>query len=423
VTEAHTIELRIDRLAAGGDGVARDAEGRVVFVPLSTPGDLLRVSITEARKRFARAEIREILEPGPDRTKPSCRHFGRCGGCSWQHVEYRQQLAAKAAIVEDALERIGGFELSEPIAVTPSPSPYGYRSRARLVQQGVRLGYRERHSHDVCVVDECPVLVPDLEAEVLRQRPEAPKHNRPRRRGHAADQPPGRSSEWELAIGTAGRPRAMRVTERATQRVNKSVNEGVNESAGAGFVELEVAGERLRVSHGVFAQSNSLLVETLHDAVLRQSGDASKAVSAVELYAGAGLFSLGLAARFDMLFAVEAHPAAVEDLRFNLERAGRSNVVVREGPVEQILPKLDVNRPDLLVLDPPRAGVSSQGLGSIAALAPERIVYLSCDPATLARDLAQLRGESYRLAHLEAFDLFPQTPHVEVLATLTRQRT
>lgn len=400
------IELRIDRLAAGGDGVARDTDGRVVFVPLSVPGDLVRVRIFESRKRFARGEVSEVLESGPDRTTPRCQHFGTCGGCTWQHVAYPQQVAAKAAIVEDALRRVGGFKSAQPVPVTPSPSPYGYRSRARLVQEGVRLGYRMRRSQRVCVVDECPILAPGLEAELVRERPALPS------RDEGPNRAPQQAREWELAIGADSRHRARRLSE---EPGSKNA-----EKKGAEWVDLEVGGERLRVSHGVFAQANTLLLEALWEAVLREAVGARARISAVELYAGAGLFSLGLATRFEKVWAVEAHSAAVADLRFNLERAGRPNVVVCEGPVEKILPQLGVTRPDLVVLDPPRTGVSPDALHHIAALAPERIVYLSCDPATWARDLARLRDEDYRLAHVEAFDLFPQTPHVEVLATLTR---
>jgi tRNA/tmRNA/rRNA uracil-C5-methylase (TrmA/RlmC/RlmD family) len=387
------VDLRIESLAAGGDGVAHDAQGRVVFVPLSAPGDLVRVRVLQQRKRFARGEVLEVLEPGPSRTKPRCGAFGSCGGCAWQHLDYGAQVAAKSAIVADALSRLGGFELSDPVPITASPSAYGYRARARLVQDGVRLGYRMRRSHAVRVADECPILMPALEAVVARERPLASGGAEP--------------TEWELAVGSNGSVRAHPL--------------GAGSSTSAA-VELEVGAETLRISHGVFAQANALLIPHLVEAIEREAaGDGASPVSLVELYAGAGLFTLPLSRLFDQVWAVEAHPGAVVDLRFNLARAQRENVEVCEGPVENVLPNLGIRAPDVLVLDPPRTGVSPEALESVQALDPRRIVYLSCDPATLARDLASLRDAGYRLGHIEAFDLFPQTPHVEALASLEKR--
>jgi len=387
---ASTLEVRVESLAAGGDGVAHDPQGRVLFVPLTVPGDLVRVRVLVRRKRFARAEVLEVLEPGPARVVPRCSVFATCGGCAWQHVDYPEQVSAKARIVADALERIGRFgRLSVPI--TASPSPWGYRNRARLVQEGGGLGYRMRRSHAVCVVRECPVLEPSLAGALVRHFP-----------GPEAEA--GR--EWEMVVGSDGAPRARPVEDAL--------------APGVDAVVMQAGADRLRISHGVFAQGNAGLLAPLAAAVVREAKAGEATTSAVELYAGAGLFTLGLARHFDCVWAVESHPGAVSDLRFNLERAEASNVDVQLGAVEEVLPRLSVHAPDTLVLDPPRAGVSSEALESIQALQARRVVYLSCDAATLARDLGRLRDAGYRLGHVEAFDLFPHTPHVEVLTTLVR---
>ena len=386
---ASTLELRVESLAAGGDGVAHDPQGRVLFVPLTVPGDLVRVRVLVRRKRFARGEVLEVLEPGPARTQPRCSVFTTCGGCAWQHVDYPEQVAAKARIVADALERIGRFGRVR-VPITASPSPWGYRNRARLVQEGGGLGYRMRRSHAVCVVRECPVLEPKLSDALKREVP-------------ASAGEEGR--EWEMVSGSHGPARVRPVEETL--------------APGVDAVVMEAGDDRLRISHGVFAQGNAGLLAALAAAVVREAKAGEETTSAVELYAGAGLFTLGLARHFDCVWAVESHPGAVSDLRFNLERAGASNVDVRPGPVERVLPQLSVHAPDTLVLDPPRAGVSQEALELIQALRARRIVYLSCDAATLARDLGRLRDGGYRLGHVEAFDLFPHTPHVEVLTTLT----
>jgi len=352
----------------------------------------VRVRLLTSRKRFARGEVLEVLEPGPARIRPRCPVFGSCGGCSWQHVDYEVQLAAKGRILADALARIGRLDVPDRVEIAASP-PWGYRSRARVLQQGAAFGYRMRRSHDLCAVRECAVLQPELEALLRRELP-AP----------GPEEPPDTPREWELTVGSDGRPRARPVDEASPP--------------GMDAVELRVGEDRLRVSHGVFAQGNAHLLEPLRRAVLRQAAASAASTSVLELYAGAGLFSLGLARQFDWLWAVESHAGAVADLRFNLERAALANADVIAGDVEDVLPRLQLRFPDVLVLDPPRAGVAEKALAAILELRPQRVVYLSCDPATLARDAGVLRDGGYALAHVEGFDLFPQTPHVEALATL-----
>lgn len=379
-------ELTIDELAAGGDGVGRAPDGRVVFVPYTAPGDRVRAEITQTRARFARARVLELLAPGPGRTDPVCPVFGACGGCAWQHVDYAAQLAAKARILEDALRRIGRLALPDGgVAIEPSPSPYGYRSRTRVLIEAGRVGYRRRRSHALCATTRCPVLVPALDAKL-----------------HAlAQAPPSDDGEWEL---TAGEDEARAVPLAAP---------------GGERVTLAVAGERIAISPGVFAQSNALLLPRLSERLLACAGSGGEAL---ELYAGAGCFTLPLARRFASLVALEADAAAVGDLRGNLHAAGIANVDVIGETLERALERgaLAKLAPELLVLDPPRAGLPEGAVEELTRLRPERVVYLSCDPATLARDLALFQARGFALRSVEGFDLFPQTPHVEALARLER---
>jgi 23S rRNA (uracil1939-C5)-methyltransferase len=385
-----TIELRIDELAAGGDGVGRGPDGRVVFVPFTAPGDRVRVRVTESRARFARGRVETLLERGPGRSDPVCPVYGSCGGCSWQHVDYRAQLAAKSRILEDALRRLGGLMLSGPVEVTPSPAAYGYRGRTRVLVERGRVGYRRRRSHALCETTRCPILVPELDAR-LRE---------------LASHPPRQDGEWELAAGR-GEARAARLpsSERRSPRLP------------AARVTLDVAGEEIGVSPGVFTQSNTLLLPTLAARLLELAG---KGRLALELHAGAGCFTLPLARRFEEVVALEASEAAVLDLRANLAAAALGNVRVIGETLEAALERgaLAGLTPELLVLDPPRSGLPEDSVPALAKLAPARVVYLSCDPATLARDLALFAREGYALDGVEGFDLFPQTPHVEALARL-----
>jgi 23S rRNA (uracil1939-C5)-methyltransferase len=401
-------ELRIESLAAGGDGVGRLPDGRVVFVPFSAPGDRVRVRLVESRGRFARGRVEELLEAGPDRVEPVCPVFGSCGGCAWQHVAYPAQLEAKRAILADALRRIGGFAEEPttpqgfrsawpsstgapsrcaaasrpgPPPIVPSPAPYAYRGRTRVLVEAGRVGYRRRRSHALCAVSRCPVLVAPLEDRLHE----------------LASHPPTRDGEWELACGS-GEVRAAPVGARGGPRIH-----------------LEVEGRRIGFSAGVFVQSNALLLAELAARVAAAAGSGRLAV---ELFAGAGLLTVGLASRFARVVAVEHDRAAVRDLRHNLAEAELHNVEVVGGRVERALPTLAGLGPEALLLDPPRTGLPRGSAGDLAAVGPERIVYLSCDPATLARDLSELCACGFALHAVEAIDLFPQTPHVEALATL-----
>lgn len=371
----------IDELAAGGDGVGRADDGRVVFVPFTAPGDRVRVRVDRDQRRFLRAHVVELLVAGSGRTDPVCAVFGSCGGCAWQHVGYDEQVAAKRRIVEDAFARIAGVRGLGPVAITPSPSPYGYRSRARVLVAGGRVGFRRRHSHALCATRHCPILTPPLQAELA----------------NLADAKP-EDGEWEL-FGDESGTRATRLPA----------------PPGGGRMPLSQQFAAVGVSPGVFAQGNAGLLGRLAAAVHEAAG---RGGLAFDLYAGAGFLTLGLARRFERVLALESDAAAVADLVANLRSADCASVEVIGQSLEVALAEgsLAGLRPDVVVLDPPRAGLPEGAADALVDLAPERIVYLSCDPATQARDAGYLIGGGYDLERVEAFDLFPQTPHVESLA-------
>ena len=389
---APRVELAIDALAAGGDGVGRAPDGRVVFVPLAAPGDRVRVRLVEEKPRFARGEIEALLAPGPARVEPRCPVFGRCGGCAWQHLAYEAQVEAKQAIVRDALVRIAGLAELPPLAFTPSPAAYGWRGRARVHVERGRVGYRQRRSHALCAVASCPILAPPLEEALAR----------------LAARPPRQRGEWELVLGAEGAVRVAPLGDPARR-------------AAAERIALRVGGERLELSAGVFAQANALLLDALAEAVLAAAGMGE---TALELYAGAGFFTLGLARRFARVVAVESDPLATSDLARNVAAAtppgAPRRVRVVEARVESWLAAGEAAAlaAEVVVLDPPRGGVGRAAAETLAGLPARRLVHVSCDPATLARDVAVLAAGGWRLTALHGFDLFPHTPHVEVVAVL-----
>lgn len=367
--------MSIEKLVYGGHGLAR-LDGQVVFVPFAAPQDRLRVRVTETGRGFARAEVVEVLAPGPARRAPRCRHFGVCGGCSLQHVAYEAQLAAKAEFVRESLRRLGGIEWTAEIPVRAA-AEYGWRARAEVQARRGHAGFFRAGTHEIVDVAECPVLVPELEARV---------------RALAAD-PPRRA-----------------VTLAAS-------DDGTVAQDDRGTVRRRVAGFEFASAPDAFFQGNRLLVE---DLVAEATGGASGEL-AVDLYAGVGLFSLPLARSFARVVAVESHRRSAAQGAANASANGVANVSFETADVAERLAAGFGAAPDLVLLDPPRTGAGPGVAGAIAALAPREVRYVSCDPATLARDLRAFAGAGLRLASVVALDLFPQTHHVETVATLARQ--
>jgi 23S rRNA (uracil1939-C5)-methyltransferase len=386
------IEVEIERVVPGGSGMAH-ARGLTVFVPLAAPGDRLRVRVERVKGRVAFAALREVLAPGPERVEPPCPYFGRCGGCDFQQLNYDAQLRAKAEIVRDCLRRIARVEPPSEIAVEPSPAAWRYRSRARWQHDadGGRLGYYELASHRVVDVAECPVILPELQ-ETLSGLRAALREGEPAARA---------AREFEAVAGDAG----------------VSVVPPLDD-ADALEQRRTVAGETYRFDAGCFFQINHALLDALVGHALDdESGD-----RAVDLYSGVGLFTLPLARRFAQVRAVEGNARACDYARRNLSDAGLSNATVEASPVAAWLSRhaRALAPVDLVLLDPPRAGADHGATEGILALAPRRIAYVSCDPATLARDLRTLLAGGYTLDSVRAFDMFPQTHHVETVAHLTR---
>jgi len=389
-----TVELTIEGLAVGGDGVGRDATGRVYFVPQTAPGDRVRARITGRYPRYGRAEVEQLLAASSARVPPRCGVFGRCGGCTWQHLHYATQIDAKRSFLHECLSRVGGVRALPEIEFLASPEPYGYRGRARLFCTREQVGFRERRSRRVCATEACPVLAPALESVLKRL---------PLMRSSPPLDPPETGGEFELTLGKGGTVRCAPFETHA-RPVGPQI-------------EVGVGTDHLRVSPGVFVQGNALLLPALVDTIAEVAGYGE---AALELYAGAGFLSVRLARRFARLQCVEASVRACEDLGYNLARIGRADAGVVCAPVRPKLLRrwLHELQPDVVVLDPPRAGLGRAGARALALARPKRIVYLACDPATWARDLGVICRAGYHLQRVVGFDLFPQTPHVEGLGVL-----
>ncbi len=388
-TSGEPLEVTIERILPGGAGLAH-ADGQTLLVALAAPGDRVRVRVERTQGRVSFASIVEIVEPSAVRVVPPCPYFGRCGGCDFQQLSYEAQLAAKVEIIRDCLRRIARLDFTEDIHITPSPSAWNYRARAQWQRDPVRhrLGYFERASHRVCDIAACPVLVPELETTLEALRVQMKE-----------DSLPDELTEFQAVAGDEGASLAPPAPHLPTREVSRLI-----------------AGHRYRFSAEGFFQINHALLDPL---VAFAIGDA-RGDTAVDLYCGAGLFTLPLAQFFTRVFGVEANSAAIHFARRNLADAGLCNATFEVSRVADWLSKTTASLPpvDFLLLDPPRAGAEDETVKGILALRPGHISYVSCDPATLARDLKALLAGGYTLDALAAFDLFPQTHHVETVVHL-----
>ena len=421
---AHPTELvQIEKPVYGGDFLAR-VEGKAVFIPLTLPGEQVQVRITQDKRGYSTAEAEEIVVAAPERIVPTCRHFGVCGGCSYQHTDYATQLALKQAILRETMER-GGVHAPAEITVL-SAEPWGYRNRIRLAfdAQG-NPGYRGRRSHAVVPISECPIAAPLLvnaamaAAEILRRT-----HQRPAEISLFCDAQetallvsmmtdnPAKAQVDDFARALNERVPALKgvelVTEGLAGRQPRTVARW-----GALSLSYRAAGFDYRVDQGAFFQVNRRLVDALVDRVTA----GCKGALALDLFAGVGLFARQLAASFERVVAVESAPAAMVALEENL--SGTAGAAVRADALA-FLGKRHKERPDLIVVDPPRIGLGSEITALLSSVAAPEMVYVSCDPATLARDLQKLVSSGYNIESVTLADLFPQTFHLETVVRLRR---
>jgi len=425
------MEVTIERILPGGLGLAH-AEGKTLMVSLAAPGDHVRVRIDRVKGNVSFASIEEIITPSPNRVEPPCPYFGRCGGCDFQQLAYQAQLDAKVETIKDCLRRLGGIENIPDFQITPAPNQWHYRSRAQWQYDAVRqrLGYFESGSRHVCDVADCAVLAPELQQtlEGLRERmresslPEAARDFRaivgddaqvsiaPSVRspasGSAAGQPGGGGA---VRAGKLSEPPAVAGGQSNDKNPTRS------EDSDVAIITRTIHGETYQLNAESFFQANdSLLPQLIDTAIGKTTGE-----TAIELYCGVGLFTLPLARRFKHVVGVEGDTAASGFARDNLANAGLDNAEIANRNVGHWLEDDTLqSQPDFLLLDPPRTGAESRVIAGIIKLKPKRISYVSCDPATLARDLKKLIAGGYTLNTLEAFDMFPQTHHVEVVAQL-----
>jgi 23S rRNA (uracil1939-C5)-methyltransferase len=420
------LELTVERAVYRGQGLARH-HGQVVFVPRGLPGDRLRVRIASVTPGYVKADIEQVLEPGAGRVTPRCPYFPECGGCAYQHFDPAAQAALKEAVLIDALRR-AGTAWDKPIPVYPSP-PEGWRTRARLhVEHAggrVRLGFYREGSHQVVDIERCLQLSAPMMAaarglrDALESRPAIARGVRDVDLAESFD-------GTRLVASLQTELEAGRATAAAAIADLLPGLTGFGVVAGAGrrrrflllrgdpHVEATVLGVRLRAHVQSFFQANRFLV----DALVQEVRDRTPAGGSVlDLYAGVGLFALPLGQQAEEVRGLELNPSAVADARANVEAAGVSHVRVHQGDVREMT-AFAARKDERIVLDPPRTGAGAEIVRLVAARRPASVVYVSCDPPTLGRDLKVFGAEGYVPETIAAFDLFPDTFHLETVVRL-----
>ncbi len=374
--------IEIEKLVYGGDGLARD-DGKVVFVPFSLPGETW--------------EGGSLAKPSPDRIEAKCSYFTRCGGCNYQHMPYELQLAAKKSILEETLARIG--KLAPPAISTVSGEPWAYRNRVQLHFERGQFGFHAAGSRKLVAVNHCPISSPAIEDALasLREMRRDPKFPR---------------FLESVELFTNETKTLVNVLETA-KPVNKRFFEWCDERIPGALdsaIEYPTASGGFHVSHKSFFQVNRFLIDRLVETALEgASGD-----TALDLYAGVGLFSRALAEHFSNVTAVEVVRSAVADLAVN---APRTKIV--QQTTEDYLAGSPAPA-DFVLADPPRAGLGKRVVTGLLAQKPKMLTLVSCDPATLARDLASLCEGGYAVEAMTLIDLFPQTYHIETVTRLVR---
>lgn len=405
--------VMIEKLVYGGEGLAHLADGRAAFVPFVLPGESVRIAITEEKPRFARALPKEVISPSPMRIAPRCPHFGMCGGCHYQHIPYQMQLEAKLDVLRDQLERIGYIKTPPLSEIIASEYAWNYRNHVQFhpVEDGT-LGFKDITGAAILPIRECHLPQAEINA-IWPQIALEPGANIKR----LSLRQDSFGEVMLLFEGEDQTPPELSLDLPVSACYLNALGETFN-MAGEDALIYQIKERTLRVSPESFFQIHNSQAERLIDTLLENLPLDGKELEILELYSGVGLFSAFLAPHARQLTAVESSTSACYDFAINLDAF--NNVSLYEAPVGQVFGGLEI-KPDLVVLDPPRTGLDKFAREQLLKLESPHVIYISCDPATLSRDLRCFLEAGYKLDKIQAFDLFPQTYHVESISILSKK--
>lgn len=402
------VEIVLTALSYGGEAIGRH-DGRAVFVPFALPGETVRVRIVEGRKNFARAELVEVVKASPERIAPRCQHFGVCGGCHYQHLPYTAQLKLKTDILRDQLTRIGKIQNPPVQAIVAGPDEWNYRNNVQFhLDQNGNLGFIAiGNPEELVPIKEC--FLPEAGINMLWPGLEFEADSTIERVSLRA----GVNDDLLLVLESDEiSPPEMEI-EAGISVVHLSTSrDDIVVLAGNGYIVISVLGRPFKISAASFFQVNTSMAGKMV-AHLLENLPVSPSTTLLDVYCGAGLFSAFFAPKVGKIIGIESAPSACDDFAINLDEF--DNVELYEGLAQDILPALK-SAVDVVIVDPPRAGLDKTALDALLKLKPRSLAYVSCDPSTLARDAARLVTGGYHLKQVTPFDLFPQTYHIESIS-------
>lgn len=392
-------ELKIEKMVQGGDGMAHLPDGRVCFVQGGLPGELCKVLLTFSKKDFTRGRAVDIIEPSPDRVKPLCPLYGKCGGCSLQHLDSTKQIAYMERVERENFKRLAHEDLPENFRIHFS-KPWGYRNRARVVFRDGKFGFRSQESNDVVFFDKCPVLTPALNDFLKNEGRRVCEKSRYARELNVFDNGAGDVSYFYRDMPEED------FLKNAVSYVN-------------------VCGKKIESDASVFFQSNLNLLPELVESVRKAVDDGIARGEAsdewlIDLFSGVGFFAALLQDKFKKVTTVEREEGCLRHAKVNLSAVDSASCENVSAPAEDWLARHVVDVPATLIVDPPRTGLPKEALDAIVASSVNRLIYVSCDPVTLARDYAKFASAGFSLKQAEGFAFYPQTPHMEMMFVLSR---
>ncbi len=426
------MDVKIEKLIYGGDGLAHH-EGATVFVPFVLPDETVAVVPTEKKKKFVRGRLQSVLTPSPERIVADCPHFITCGGCHYQHIPYEAQIRFKEQIFRETLRRIGKIDWTGPIVAHASP-PWGYRNRAQWkvretgIDDAPQIGYFQANSTAIVPVETCPILSPRVLATFEAVRELLASGGLPASLREVEAFADERDDSVILTLSYGKFPKAPAETQQLLREkiptlasvLFQDVSQQRMDLKGPGSLSYSVGEFQYRVSHLSFFQVNRFLVGEMAQAVAEAAGTGELAY---DIFAGVGLFSLPLSRQFRRVIGAESNPVAAHDFKANAgapANRATGKLEIRETDSADFLRGVR-QKPNCVVLDPPRAGLGPEGTAAMRKLGPATIVYVSCEPSTLARDLEVLVSQGYAVSVVHVFDLFPQTFHIESMVKLVKK--
>jgi 23S rRNA (uracil1939-C5)-methyltransferase len=404
-----TFDILLDKLTYGGEAMGRLPDGRAVFVSFGLPGEHVRVELTEDKKNFARGKLLELLRASPERISPKCKYFGLCGGCHYQNLPYEKQLQAKTEILRDQLQRIGKIENPPVKQMVASPFEWNYRNHVQfhLTKEG-KVGFVNSNGNSTLPVEECHL--PEAEINAFWHELHFESHKDVERVSLRT----GWNDDLMIVIESES-PEMPELEVEADVSIVHLFDEHIVVLAGKDHLFFNILGKDFLISAASFFQVNTKMAEKMIAHLISRL-PVTESTTLLDVCCGAGLFSKFFAEKCRQVIGIESSESACEDFVFNLDEY--DNVELYEGAAEEVLPGLAgrLDSSTCAIVDPPRTGIERRALDALISIKPQVIAYVSCDPSTLARDMARLINGGYLLVEVTPFDLFPQTYHIESIS-------